>query len=240
MKIILKEPVYKLGVLGDVVNVTGGYARNYLLPRGMALVATQANINQFEAERESIVKKLAHLKSEAETVADVLNTVAIEFTRKSSDEDKIFGSVTSMDIVASLKEAGHDVVRRNILLPSPIKAIGETKVKIKLDQSVLAEISVSIIAEAKEEGDDDASYSVAPYPEDAAEVAAAEEDEWERKPRRAKKDEDTTKAPEAKEADSEAATEEATTEKAPEETPTEAPVEAKAEDASEESTEESK
>ncbi len=228
MKIILKEPIYNLGDLGDVVTVAGGYARNYLLPHGKALLATKSNLNQFEAERESLVKKIAHLKSEAEQVAEKLNTVAIDFTRKSSDEEKIFGSVTAMDIEASLKEAGYEVSKRDILLPSPIKTTGETKVKIKLDQSVLAEISVTIIAEAVEEGTDDSSYSVAPYPEDAAEVAAAEsEGEFrERKPRRAKTEEATeatTEAPaeEATEAAPEAA-QAAPADEATSETPAEA------------------
>lgn len=172
MKIILKEPIYNLGELGDVVKVTGGYARNYLLPRGMAMVATKANLNQFEAEKESLVKKLAHLKSEAEEIAETYNKITIDYTRKSGDDTRIFGSVTSKDIATSLKELGHEVAKRNILLSSPIKSTGETKVKIKLDQSVLAEITVNVIAEITEGGEAPEEYSVIPYKEDQAEVDA--------------------------------------------------------------------
>ena len=214
MKIILKEPIYKLGDLGDVVKVTGGYARNYLLPRGMALVATKANINQFEAERESLVKKIAHLKTEAEKVADIYNKITIDYTRKSGDDTRIFGSVTSKDIATSLKELGHEVAKRNILLRTPIKNTGETKVKIKLDQSVLAEITVNVIAEITEGGEAPEKYSVIPYKEDQAEVDA-ERVEGDEAPRRAKAA-PTEEAPaeEAPEADA-APTEEAPVEEAP-------------------------
>lgn len=150
MKIILKESIYNLGELGDIVTVAGGYARNYLIPRGMAMEATKGNLNQFEAEKEALMKKLAHLKSEAEKVAAKLGEVTLEYTRKSSAEQKLFGSVTSQELADGLKEKDFDIEKRAILLPSPIKTVGETKVKVKLDQGVLAEITVNVIAEIDE------------------------------------------------------------------------------------------
>ena len=150
MKVILKESIYNLGELGDIVNVAGGYARNYLIPRGMAMEATKGNLNQFEAEKEALVKKLAQLKSEAEKVAAKLAEVTLEYTRKSSDDTKLFGSVTAAEISDDLKAKELGIEKRQILLPSPIKTAGETKVKIKLDQGVIGEITVNVTAEIDE------------------------------------------------------------------------------------------
>ena len=148
MKIILKDNVANLGAIGETVNVAPGYGRNYLIPRNMAVLATKGNIKQFEAERESWEKKAAGLKSGAEGVAKSMADLDLSFERKGGadeeDEGRIFGSVTTMDIEAALKEKGAEVSRKQIHLDEPIKRLGEFTVAVKLHPEVTCQIKVTV------------------------------------------------------------------------------------------------
>ena len=152
MKIILTENVTNLGAIGETVKVAAGYGRNYLIPRGMAVEATKGNSRQFEAERESWDKKAAGLKADAEGAAKKLSDVELTFERKGGadeeDAGKIFGSVTTMDIEAALKEKGHEVSRKHLHLDEPIKRLGEFTVAVKLHPEVSQQIKVKVEKES--------------------------------------------------------------------------------------------
>ncbi len=147
MKIILKSAVASLGTVGDTVTVAGGYARNFLIPKGFAVQATKGNLKQFEAEKESLLKKAEEVKGGADTLKGTLEGLTLEFTRKAGEEDKLFGSVTSMDIAAALKEKGHEIDKRNILLDEPLKSLGETGVEVKLHPEIIATVKAVISKE---------------------------------------------------------------------------------------------
>ncbi len=147
MKIILKQDVPELGTFGEVVKVADGYARNYLIPRSFAVEATVPNMNQFEAERGAWERKALKIKGEAEGVASELEPVSLNFQRKAGEDERLFGSVTSMDIEAALKEKGFDIDRKHILLGEPIKKVGVFTVGIKLHRDVTGEIKVWVVKE---------------------------------------------------------------------------------------------
>jgi large subunit ribosomal protein L9 len=144
MEIILTEDVPKLGHAGDVVRVKDGYARNYLLPRGMALLATRGRVQELEHKKRMIDEKNRKEVGAHEAVARHLNTFELEFDVHASEEGKLFGSVTNSDIAGQLKERGVEVDRRKIDLPEPIKQVGEYTVSIRLHRQVAAEISVKV------------------------------------------------------------------------------------------------
>lgn len=147
MKVILKNDISNLGSLGEVVTVANGYARNYLIPRGFALEATRGNINQFGAEREALERKNEKLRGEAATLADELGALSLSFHRKAGEEEKLFGSVTSKDIEAELKEKGFDIDRKKILMSEPLKTLGVSTVAVKIHPKVTAELKVWIVKE---------------------------------------------------------------------------------------------
>jgi len=151
MEVILKEDVANLGHHGDLVKVADGYARNFLLPRKMALQATQANKAVIEQMKSAAARRSATEKAIAETVAVKLAPVVLSFTRKSGENGHLFGSVTSVDIAAALEAQGVEVDRRKIQLPEPLKTLGEATVAIKLHREVTAQIKVTILAEASDE-----------------------------------------------------------------------------------------
>ncbi|MBI5682366.1 MAG: 50S ribosomal protein L9 [Deltaproteobacteria bacterium] len=144
MEIILKEDISSLGKLGEIIKVADGYARNYLLPQGLVVEATQQNIKIWENEKQGVERKLLKLKDEAGRLCEKLEGIILKFVRKAGDDDKLFGSVTSMDIDASLNEQGLSIDRRKIVLSDPIKAIGEHMVAVKLHQDITAHIKVII------------------------------------------------------------------------------------------------
>jgi large subunit ribosomal protein L9 len=148
MKIILKHDMEKLGSTGEVVNVARGYARNYLVPRGIAIEATKGNIRQFESEREGWEKKAQKLRGDAGSQKEALEALSLIFKRKVGEEGKLFGSVTSMDIEAELKAQNAEIDRRKIVLGDAIKSLGSYKVAVKLHPGVKAELNVSVIDEA--------------------------------------------------------------------------------------------
>ncbi len=144
MQIILQEDVEKLGTRGQLVDVAEGYARNFLLPRKLALEATVGNMKRLERMRLAFAKKEATEKEAATTLAGMLANVSIELARKSGDSDQLFGSVTSADIAEALLAKGYNIDKRKIVLADPIKLIGEYDVPIKLHREVAPNIKVVV------------------------------------------------------------------------------------------------
>jgi large subunit ribosomal protein L9 len=147
MKVIIKQSVPSLGTFGDIVKVADGYARNYLIPRGFAVEATRGNLSQFEAERAAWEKKADKIKQEAEEFGKELEAVELSFPRKAGEDDKLFGSVTSIDVHAALKEKGFEIDKKDILLDEPIKKLGVHTVGIKLHTEVTPNIKVWVVKE---------------------------------------------------------------------------------------------
>ena len=164
MEVILKEDIPSLGSRGDVVKVADGYGRNYLLPRKLALQATEANKAVIEQMKASAARRSATEKAQAEELVAKLEAVSLSFTRKAGEQGHLFGSVTSSDIAADLATHGFEIDRRKIVLPEPLKSVGEFPIAIKLHREVTAHVKVKVQAEATEES----------APEAAAEEAAAE------------------------------------------------------------------
>jgi large subunit ribosomal protein L9 len=153
MEVILKDDVLHLGHRGDLVKVADGYARNFLLPRKLALQATQANKAVVEQMKNAAARRSATEKAQAEALALKLAPVALEFTRKSGEAGHLFGSVTSADIATALDAKGFEIDRRKIVLDEPLKTVGEFTVSIKLYREVSAQIKVKVLAEASEEAE---------------------------------------------------------------------------------------
>jgi len=147
MEVILKESIKSLGSAGDIVNVADGYARNYLIPQGKAVIATSKNIKQLERQQEAIRKKAAQLKADLEALAAQLNKLEIEVPVKVGESGKLYGSVTSMDIAKAISDKGYSVDRKKIQLDEPIKELGEYSILIKLAPEVDATIKLNVIAQ---------------------------------------------------------------------------------------------
>ncbi|MEP7149387.1 MAG: 50S ribosomal protein L9 [Acidobacteriota bacterium] len=189
--ILLREDVDALGGRGEIVKVRAGYARNYLLPQGLATLATKGNVKQIEKEREALLKKAAEERSTAEAQKDQMGVIELAFERKAGEGGTLFGSVTSMDIAEALQAKGYEIDRRKIVLREPIKETGEYTVNVKLHRNVVLEIPVRVTGEggempeakpekkarkAKDESDEaPAEASVAVEAETPAEPAAEEE-----------------------------------------------------------------
>lgn len=144
MQIILQEDVEKLGNRGQVVEVAEGYARNFLLPRKLALEATAGNMKRLDKMRAAFAKKEATEAEAATTLAGLLATVTIELARKAGENDQLFGSVTSADISDALAAKGYTVDKRKIVLADPIKLVGEYEVPAKMHREVIAKIKVIV------------------------------------------------------------------------------------------------
>jgi large subunit ribosomal protein L9 len=149
MEVILREHVDNLGRRGDVVKVAEGYARNYLLPRKLALAVTEANKRQIERERAAAETRELEEKTQAEAVAQRLAQTDISIARRVGENDTLYGSVTSADIAQALQAKGFDLDKRKIQLPEPIKAIGESTVPLKLHREVVAQLVVKVVAEQR-------------------------------------------------------------------------------------------
>ena len=147
MEVILREHVDNLGRRGDLVKVADGYARNYLLPRKMALLATEGNKKVIEREKVKFEVKEAEEQKVAQAVADRLATVEIEIARKVGETDTLFGSVTNADVAEALAGKGFDIDRRKIQLQEPIKKLGEFAVPVKLHRDVVVTLKVKVVAE---------------------------------------------------------------------------------------------
>lgn len=148
--VLLREDLDTVGGRGEVVKVKAGFARNYLLPQGLATLATKGNIKQIEQEREALLKKAAIEKATAEAQREQMESIALEFTRKTGDHGTLFGSVTSMDIAEALKAKGYEMDRRRIQLKDAIKETGEYTVNVKLHREVSVPIAVTVKGEGGE------------------------------------------------------------------------------------------
>ncbi len=147
MIVILKNEVDNLGAFGAQVKVSDGYARNYLIPKGLAVPATPENQRQFDAEKEAFLKKAALKLAKAEEAKAALEGVTLNFKRKAAEDDRLFGSVTSHDIEAALKEKGIVIEKKDILLDEPIKHLGQSTVTVKVHSKVRADITVEVSKE---------------------------------------------------------------------------------------------
>jgi large subunit ribosomal protein L9 len=145
MQVILKEDVHNLGQAGELVEVKSGFGRNYLIPQGKAVIATAGNVKEIEHHKKLIASKTAQLAKDAQAMADRLAAIEVQIERQAGEEDKLFGSVTSRDIVEALQDKGLTVDHRKVVLPEPIKTIGYHTIDIKLGSSVTGKIKVVVV-----------------------------------------------------------------------------------------------
>jgi len=148
MDVILREDVSNLGTRGQVVKVAPGYARNFLIPKKLAVTATDSNKKIVEQERQSHLRKEAKLQVEAQDLAKLMTGVSVTISQKAGENDQLFGSVTSKDVADALAAKGFTIDRRKIQLDEPIKSLGEFKVPVKLHKDVTAEVTVVVAKEA--------------------------------------------------------------------------------------------
>lgn len=147
MNLILRETIESLGIIGSEVNVAKGYARNYLLPQGKAILATEANRKLLENEKQKIELQIAKERGIAEEMAERLKAVSCKIPAKVSEEDRLYGSVSVNHIMDALAEMGIEVKKNMILLSEPIKTLGSYKVPIRVYQGVKPKITVEVVAE---------------------------------------------------------------------------------------------
>jgi large subunit ribosomal protein L9 len=147
MEVILREDVEKLGARGQVVKVASGYARNFLLPRKLAVAATAANKKIVEQERQAHLRREAKEKASAQDLANLMTGVSVTIAQKAGELEQLFGSVTSKDIAEALELQDYHIERRKIQLPDPIKQLGEYRVPVRLHRDVTAEITVHVVRE---------------------------------------------------------------------------------------------
>ena len=147
MEVILREHVDNLGKRGEIVKVADGYARNYLLPRKLALLATEGNRKHVERERRIVESREAEEKSSAEAIASRLGLIDISIARRVGDTEQLYGSVTAGDIADFLKAKGFEIDRRKLILPEAIKTLGEFDVPLKLHREVTVPLKVKVVKE---------------------------------------------------------------------------------------------
>lgn len=147
MKLILREDVENLGKIGQIVEVAGGYGRNYLLPRGLAVKASTKNLKEQEHQKKLIQARMDRQKKDAQELAGSLDSVSCTIARKTGEDDKLYGSVTSRDIEEALREEGVSIDRKRILLEEPLKKLGVYTVPVKLHADVTGNIKVWVVKE---------------------------------------------------------------------------------------------
>ena len=147
MEVILREDVEKLGARGQLVKVAPGYARNFLLPKRLAVPATDANKKIVEQERQAHLRREAKLVADAGDLGKLLENVSITIAQKAGENDQLFGSVTSKDIAESLEKQGYTIDRRKVILEEPIKTLGDFTIPLRLHREVTAEISLHVVKE---------------------------------------------------------------------------------------------
>jgi large subunit ribosomal protein L9 len=147
MDVILREDVEKLGTRGQVVKVASGYARNFLLPKRLAVAATDSNKKIVEQERQAALRREAKESADAAELGKLVQTVTITIAQKAGENDQLFGSVTSKDIAESLEKQNYQIDRRKIQLADPIKTLGEFKVPIRLHRDVTVDVTVNVVRE---------------------------------------------------------------------------------------------
>ena len=146
-QVLLREDIDNLGARGEIVRVKAGYARNYLLPRNLAVEATANNLRQIEGERAALAKREAKDRSSAELQAGQLRSLTLKFERRVGEAGVLYGSVTSMDIAQALKDQGYEIDRRRIVLKEPIKRFGSYEVPLRLHRDVIVQLPVSVLGE---------------------------------------------------------------------------------------------
>jgi large subunit ribosomal protein L9 len=145
MEVILREDIEKLGSRGQVVKVAAGYARNFLLPKRLAVAATESNKKIVEQERQAHLRKEAKLASEAQDLANMMKGLSLEISAKAGENDQLFGSVTAKDIADLLEARHYNIDRRKIVLEEPIRTLGEHQVTVRLHRDVSTEVTVNVV-----------------------------------------------------------------------------------------------
>lgn len=173
-QVLLREDIDNLGARGEIVRVKAGYARNYLLPRKLAVEATANNVRQIEGEKAAIAKREAKERSTAELQAAQLQKLTLKFERKVGEMGVLYGSVTSMDIAHELKEQGYEIDRRKIALREPIKRFGNYNVPVRLHRDVTIELPINVLGEGGVEVDVQALQAETEKAPAAPEAAPAE------------------------------------------------------------------
>jgi len=144
MKVILTENISSLGEIGQVVNVAPGHARNFLLPQGLALEATGKNVQELDHRKRMLAKKREKIRQEMLSLAEKINQVKIVLSRKVAEDDKLYGSVSSVDVESALEARGFTVQRKDIQMEQPIKQLGEFSVPIRVDAQITAKVTVVV------------------------------------------------------------------------------------------------
>jgi large subunit ribosomal protein L9 len=175
--VLLREDIDDLGARGEIVKVKAGYARNYLLPRKLAVEATASNVKQIEQERAALLKKEAKERATAEGQAGQLQTLRLNFERRVGEHGLLYGSVTSMDIAEALKERGYEIDRRRITLRDPIKETGEYTVPVRLHREVTVELPVVVSGAGGAQTATEGGTATTGVGAGASEGAAADADE---------------------------------------------------------------
>uniref|UniRef100_A0A832GPB4 Large ribosomal subunit protein bL9 n=1 Tax=Caldimicrobium thiodismutans TaxID=1653476 RepID=A0A832GPB4_9BACT len=147
MEVILKQDIPKLGKAGEVVKVKDGYARNYLIPKGLAILANQKTLKALERERKTILAKVERERKKAQSLAEKLQGQSLTLYRKVVGEGRLYGSVTALDLAKALSDLGFPIEKKQVLLEEPIKAVGTYEVSIKLAPDITVPIKVEIIEE---------------------------------------------------------------------------------------------
>jgi large subunit ribosomal protein L9 len=148
-KVLLREDVDDLGARGEIVRVRAGYARNYLLPRNLAVEASTGNVKGIEQERAALLKKEAKERATAEAQSQQMSSLELEFRRKAGEQGALYGSVTSMDLAEELKTRGYEIDRHRIHLREPLKRVGEYTVPVRLHREVTIELKVKVSPEGE-------------------------------------------------------------------------------------------
>lgn len=148
-RILLREDIDDLGARGEIVRVRAGYARNYLLPRKLAVEATTSNVKQIEQERAALLKREAKERATAEAQAQQIGTIVLTFKRKAGEQGALYGSVTSMDVTEALQEKGYDIDRHRVHLREPIKRLGDFTVPVRLHREVSIDLQVKVVPEGE-------------------------------------------------------------------------------------------
>lgn len=149
MNVILRENVENLGTIGDTVRVSNGYFRNFLAPKKLAVQADENNMIQVEHQRRALKKKLAGMKAEKEALKAQLEALSLVFRRKSGENSKLFGSITSADIAEEMEKKGVKIDRKQIELGGSLKKLGQFKAPVRLMEGIVAEITISVVADVE-------------------------------------------------------------------------------------------
>ncbi len=147
MEVILQEDVHALGKSGDIVKVATGYARNYLIPRGLAILATTRNVRVLEHQKRVVTQKIKKQEKKAQATKESLEALSITIRKKAGEQDKLYGAVTAMEIEEAIGKEGYAIDRRRIELKEPIKSLGVYVIPVKLHRDVVAQVKVWVVSE---------------------------------------------------------------------------------------------